>query len=313
MGAVAQRDAQRRQVVMMGMQTRAVLGLMGMAGGLLWLGGCPDPEAANEEFNSSWCEVQANRYDNPPSNYCPCSSDTDCGSEDSGKVCNAKGLCQFGCRGVPDGAGGGGTGGSGGAPEPVFVPSPYGNTCALGIECTSSDDTIGKCGVSCDGAGVTSAELDGLYFFTFLPPIGKQPAPLAITITSTTEGGQLMMTMDIQPVSAADRLTPVGSSFQRGPYPVNADGSYEMDWGTVTFPGDTNPISGSDLVVDARLQGRFCSAESNCGVVSKGLVTSPITLTIDGSTFYFEKIDTIADHTEPPYVDCNQTQAPPLN
>jgi len=56
-----------------------------------------------------------------------CTDDSDCGASDSGRVCNADGECQDGCRG------------SGG------------NGCPTGESCTSTDTTIGECVV--EGSG----------------------------------------------------------------------------------------------------------------------------------------------------------------
>ena len=52
-------------------------------------------------------------------------------------------------------------------------------------------------------------------------------------------------------------------------------------------------------------------AEPACGQ-GLGLITSPITLNVDGTNFYFEKVDAVADHTEPPFLGCDGSQANPL-
>jgi len=278
---------------MTGKLARTRVGFLALSGSLLLLvSGCPDPEAAYEEFNSSWCEVQANRLDNPPSNYCSCATDADCGTEESGKVCGPDGICQLGCRG-----------------------SGTGNTCPSGIDCSSTDDSIGKCGMTCEGPGAALGEPDGLYYLTIAPPVSPfKPAPYLVTITSSQADSVVQVTFDSEPVSADDRFSVVGEPLPRGPFNLQPNGAFDADWGEFIMPGDTNPLTGSDLTLHLRFVGRFCAdqtAEPTCGQ-GLGAITAPVNLNLDGTNFYMEKIDDIADHTEPPYLRCDGTQANPL-
>lgn len=279
---------------MTGKLARTRVGFLALSGGLLLLvSGCPDPEAVYEEFSSSWCEVRANRLDNPPSNYCSCATDTDCGTEESGKVCGPDGICQFGCRG-----------------------SGSGNACPPGIDCSSTDASIGKCGVTCEGPGAGFGEPDGLYYFTIAPPQSPAaPVPFAATVTSSQAGAQVQISFEMQAIGVADRVTEVNvPPFQRGPFDLLPNGSFDADFGEFPIPGASNPLTGGNLVVRYRWVGRLCAdqaAEPACGQ-GLGSVVEPLILSVDGTNFYMEKVDDIASHTEPPYVACDGTQANPL-
>lgn len=76
----------------------------------------------------------------------------------------------------------------------------------------------------------------------------------------------------------------VGSSVRRPNVAVASDGTFEVDLGSFDVPGVANPISGSDIVLDAALQGKVRSASHVCGTVT-GQVSSPIAADLAGTTF----------------------------
>jgi hypothetical protein len=242
------------------------------------LAGCPDPDVEFEEFNARWCTPENIRE---TFSYCPCDNDAQCGDGDSGWVCDG-GSCVTGCRGAD------------------------GNNCQPGVECSSTDSSVGKCAIGCDTAPAALGEPDGLYFFSLVPPQSpKKPAPLLATLTTTADGSTgLSFSLELQPVDAEDRMTQVGDPFTVGPFEVNADGSFEADWGPFAVPGETNPLTPSVLEADIVTLGALCTMQDDvCGIAS-GQITSPVVLDIAGSTFYMEKIDDIADHTEPVLLNC---------
>jgi len=246
--------------------------------GAALLTGCPDPGGAFEQFKQEWCTP---RNIMETFSYCSCETDDQCGDGTSGWVCEG-GSCTTGCRG------------SGG------------NGCPIGIDCSSTDERVGKCAIGCDTAPAALGEADGLYFFNLVAAQSpKKPAPLLVTLTTEAAGPTgLQFSLEVQPVDATDRMTTVGETFTVGPFAINGDGSFEADWGSVTVPGETNPLTASELGADLITIGALCSMQDYaCGIVN-GAITSPVTLPLDGSTFYMEKIETIADHSEPPILNC---------
>ena len=251
------------------------------------LSGCPDPQTNFEEFQQAWCTP---RNIMETFSYCSCSVDSDCGDPQSGWVCNGDGSCQTGCRGAD------------------------GNSCPEGVDCDSMDSSIGKCAIGCSTAPAAVGEPDGLYFFSLTAGVSpNKPAPLLITLTTDSGGPTgLQFTMEVQPVDADDRMTIVGDPFTVGPFAINGDGSFEADWGEVSVPGETNPLTPSVLTAEIVTIGALCSGEpDSCGIIT-GQVLAPVMLDLAGSTFYMEKIDDLADHTEPPFLNCAGDTANPL-
>jgi hypothetical protein len=166
-----------------------------------------------------------------------------------------------------------------------------------------------------EGCMVPAAgEMDGLYYLSLTPPQSPaRPAPYAVTLTSAEMGGSLSFTLEMQPLDAKiDRVTPAGMPSTHGPFLLAANGCYNAEIGTLTIPGETNPLTDSVLVAEnVVFIGALCAGDSFCGV-GTGLVTSPVELPIDGTTYFAEGIMAVADHTEPPILDCDGTAAEPL-
>jgi hypothetical protein len=163
---------------------------------------------------------------------------------------------------------------------------------------------------------------DGQYFFTLDPKplVSGTPFTLLATVTTTASGDGLSVELVMQPLSKTDRKTPTGS-----PLPtftglaVAADGSFEWDLGEVTFPGEANPISDSEVVATVQLQGSLCDSEpaesgSHAGFVcgsATGLVTKPLTdFPLDGSTFTMQLVEGGA--LPDALINCNKDAADPL-
>ena len=157
-------------------------------------------------------------------------------------------------------------------------------------------------------------EIDGDYLVALSARI-KKPAPIVFLtkVETVDQGGQLALTLTFQPLSAADRKTPVGEpTGPLGPYLVAADGSFTLDLGPVFVPGEANPITGSDIEADADMMGKLCApADFVCGEVT-GVARASIELTLDGgSTFTFQKVTDPAS-LPPPVIGCEKSPAAPL-
>ncbi|MBW2529655.1 MAG: hypothetical protein JRI23_36095 [Deltaproteobacteria bacterium] len=169
--------------------------------------------------------------------------------------------------------------------------------------------TVGSSGVGGGCALPAVGELDGEYLFSLVVQLSAtKPAPLKATLTTAPGATGFEYSLGMQPLSAEDRATEVGAPFTLGPFPVNPDGSFDSDWGTITVPGDTNPISASELVADVQVAGTLCPGDYFCGIAN-GQVTSPAPIDISGSTWTMESLATF---TEPPKLNCAGDLADPL-
>lgn len=171
------------------------------------------------------------------------------------------------------------------------------------------EGTGGQIGVGGGCAVPAAGEVDGEYLFSLVAKQSpKKPAPLKASLTTADGPAGLELTLAMQPISADDRVTEVGAAFTLGPYPVNGDGTFEADFGTITVPPETNPISGSELVAEVQILGTLCPGDYFCGPAN-GTILMPVMLDIDGSAWTMENLETFV---EPPKVDCSGGVADPL-
>lgn len=77
--------------------------------------------------------------------------------------------------------------------------------------------------------------------------------------------------------------TPVGDPLVFDDVAV-VDGGFTIDFGETLLPGQTNPITGSDITATITMSGTVVDPDFFCGLVG-GLVTMPLMTSIDGSTF----------------------------
>ncbi|MCC6523610.1 MAG: hypothetical protein IT373_13215 [Polyangiaceae bacterium] len=163
----------------------------------------------------------------------------------------------------------------------------------------------------------TAGEVDGEFFFAlsaFLNP--QKPVVFDSTLTTTQGANGLEYSLDLQPLAASDRTTPVGSVIHVGPLPVDADGTFDSALPELTVPGAANPITvGSDIVATITLHGELCgTADFICGPVT-GNTTKPLPLNLasnPGSNFTMERVTTPGTYPEPPQINCAGALANPL-
>lgn len=174
---------------------------------------------------------------------------------------------------------------------------------------SSSASTGAGGGCSAPMAG----ELDGQFLFSLsanLKP--KKAIALLMDVTTTDENGQLMMKLTATPLSGMDHVTPVDAPIDFPAFPINADGTFLAQLGTITVSGEANTITpGSDITATVGLEGSVCAEKPDflCGNV-KGQVTMPITLDLEKpnpSTFTMQRVK---DGMTPfPAIDCAMTPA----
>ncbi len=194
-------------------------------------------------------------------------------------------------------------------------PDPQGTFDAFN---TRYQKIYGGTSSSSTGAGGASAcsapaagKIDGDYLLTLSAKLSPKKALAFQATVTTTDGGNgtLMVSIKVQPLSAMDQKTPVGSPVDTMPFVVAADGSFDAMLGTIMVSGAANPITGSDITTTGVvLHGQLCSQDPSfvCGSVD-GQVTMPIMASLAGSTFTLQAIQ---NGTIPaPVIDCSKTPA----
>ncbi len=100
-----------------------------------------------------------------------------------------------------------------------------------------------------------------------------------------------------------------GNTFTVAAAPVDAKGVFTAPFGTVNVPGDSNPISGRDIVIlDTTFKGRFADTKKFCAQLS-GKVTQPTEAQLEpnaNTCLFFEAKEGIP-YIDPPLTDfvCN--------
>lgn len=177
-------------------------------------------------------------------------------------------------------------------------------------EATTSSSGTGMGGAGGSGCELPAAgEIDGDFFVVLSASLTpKKPITMFAKITTSEAGGALNMAMNLQPLLASDRRTPVGASIDVPSFPVAADGSYTVAVPPADIDGAANPISGNTLInVQATLMGTVCKpAEFLCGTVSGSVETPKVTL--DGSNFTMQPITDPSAYPET-YINCNKDLA----
>lgn len=155
-------------------------------------------------------------------------------------------------------------------------------------------------------------DVQGDYLFALSARLLPQKPILGIgtlTISQGANGPEL--SFSLQPLDAKDKKTPVGTPIAGGPFPIQADGSFVADLGSIQVTGAANPISGSDLLTTATFTGgpgALCKpADFICGDVS-GIVSKPLTNydLAPGSKFTFQRIND-PNAWPQPAIDCQGT------
>lgn len=182
---------------------------------------------------------------------------------------------------------------------------------------SSSSSSTGGSGGGGGGAGCTApavGELDGDHLLVLSAKLSpKKPIVMAAKVTTADEGGKTAVTMQLQPLDAADRQTPVGAAIDVPVFPIEADGTFVLSVPSADVDGTANPITGNTLKgVAATLTGSgMCSPFAfACGDVTGAITTPPVKL--DGSTFTLQPV---TDPATPPevFINCAKDLANDLN
>ncbi|MBL9101675.1 MAG: hypothetical protein JNL82_12000 [Myxococcales bacterium] len=138
----------------------------------------------------------------------------------------------------------------------------------------------------------TPADLSGLFLFSISTVI-QPDLPFQFLATVDASGVPTLaiefqpLTLDIGKVSTPRQ--PFGDTLNHETF-VEGDFTFQIDFGSVMLPGQTNPITGSDITADLFMSGTIISQDFVCGTIS-GDVTAPLMASVDGSTFAAVRVD----------------------
>lgn len=171
-----------------------------------------------------------------------------------------------------------------------------------------------------DGGGADAAtctvspgSVQGQYLLAISVSIARTKPIVALTdLTTPPAGSGAGLSMTAQPLSAADRLTPVGPSFPLGPFPIDQSGGFRADIPGLQVSGQANPVTGGDITADVSLVGNLCGdGRFFCGIIT-GTVQKPLALDLAGSTFTLTRVDPGTSPPTRPAIDCSGALADPL-
>jgi hypothetical protein len=159
---------------------------------------------------------------------------------------------------------------------------------------------------------VAPGGVEGQYLLAISVTLSPTKPILALTnVTTPMLDGGTGLTFDAQPLSAADRKTPVGQKTSFGPFQVEQDGTFRAEIPNLETTGAANPVTGGDIAASVVLSGSLCGdGRFFCGTVS-GNVTKPIPLDLKGSSFTLTRVESSTLPARPA-VDCAGTLADPL-
>jgi hypothetical protein len=153
-------------------------------------------------------------------------------------------------------------------------------------------------------------ELDGEYVFA-LSAVIQPDTPILFLTQVTGQSSPPSIQLVFQPLSAADRRTPVGQPVTIGPLPLMPDGTLNAELPPLVVAGEANPITGGQIDAQVTLNGRLCGGtDFQCGTVT-GNVTQPVGLDLMGSTFAMERVQGGVPPDQP-LLSCNRDRATPL-
>jgi hypothetical protein len=162
--------------------------------------------------------------------------------------------------------------------------------------------------------GIQPGDAEGQYLLAISASIAPAKPIVALTSVTTPKMGEgAGIALSAQPLSAADRTTPVGPVVSFGPFAIDDAGNFRADIPALTVPGAANPITpGADITADLVLSGKLCGVRRfYCGNVS-GQVSKPLVLDLEGSTFTLTLIDPGEPVPVVPPIDCSGKLADPL-
>ena len=136
------------------------------------------------------------------------------------------------------------------------------------------------------GLDLPQSGSSGLYLLAVSTIISPQ---LPLQFLATVDAADpALWDLSLQPLAldqgqTGSPQTPVGDPLVFDDVAV-VDGGFTIDFGETLLPGQTNPITGSDITATITMSGTVVDPDFFCGLVG-GMVTMPLMTSIDGSTF----------------------------
>lgn len=180
--------------------------------------------------------------------------------------------------------------------------------CASGgVDCCEINSSY------CDTTGGDVPEISGEFLFVFslsvAPDLPLQYLATVEVLPQFDPDGVLFDVL-LQPLTLDQGSTtvprdPAGDPIEVPAVLVGHDLSFELALGSVLAPGETNPITGSDITMDGVLMtGTVLGPDDLCGTVT-GDVVAPINTSLEGSTFAMIRVDAPASLPEMFPLGCN--------
>ncbi|MFO0677552.1 MAG: hypothetical protein U0169_13535 [Polyangiaceae bacterium] len=154
-------------------------------------------------------------------------------------------------------------------------------------------DSLRGAGVEVDAGAAIDAEVpeggfEGTFFVQCLPKLALGAVKTsfkfkgAVTFTPTAGGGGKVASSLTPLDKAATKITDeVGAAIPLPETVVAADGKFDLKLGSVTVPGQANPLSGNPVQIEnGAIVGILQGSSSICGELN-GQITSPIQISID--------------------------------
>lgn len=150
----------------------------------------------------------------------------------------------------------------------------------------------------------TLADING-DFLLALAVATASDLPLQFYTTATliqAGDGTGVLTLSLQPlaIDPGETLTPrvpVSDPLVLEDIVVSEDGAFAADLGEINLVAAANPILGLDITATIALGGFIQDEHLYCGNVT-GMVTAPIDLDLDGSTFAAIRVDSVDELPE---------------
>jgi hypothetical protein len=198
----------------------------------------------------------------------------------------------------------------------VACVDPGGDFAAFASRATVSKPGPGDAGADAAKCTVGPSSVTGQYLLALSVTLAPTKPIVVLTDLSTPvfdgPGGGTGVLFEAQPLSATDRLTPVGQKLVLGPFPVDASGTFRATLSGLEVAGAANPVTGGDIAANVVLTGSLCGdARSFCGTVT-GNVERPLPLDLAGSTFTLTRVEPSTDPPRRPAIDCAGTLSDPL-
>lgn len=195
-----------------------------------------------------------------------------------------------------------------GCVDPEQRMQDFGERCEKNADCAVlQNDAAAGCRPPIPG------ELGGQYWFILGALDPTLPVIFLADLTTTPgENGATLLQMDLQPIRAPDRKTPVCSVIELPPMPIDRSGRLDFQLPVINVPGQANPFSGNNISATPILRAEMCGVQdSYCGDLA-GQLLEPLEYDLTGGAWTLLKATDPSTVPDPIVVNCRgDTALPP--